>query len=216
MGWERREATLEQEGGNGLGVLRKGVRAGGSGPGRAGGAPPPFPTYRGKELPARELVRGVGADVAPTRDAGTGNSTSPLPLAHLHPCRAGAGGQVPRPLLRAAAGGAGGNAAPWPCPAGTWGHEYLEIGAAVLREVGEPWEGLRHGQRAGGCLVACSSCVQYTHARTNTSFCLYMCIYLKLQHSPCPSSSSHSWDQLLLFSLLNLLLLLFSWGLAKG
>lgn len=114
MGWERREATLEQEGGNGLGVLRKGARAGGSGPGRAGGAPPPppaFPTYCGKELPARELVRGVGADVAPTRDAGTGSSTSPLPLAHLHPCRtgAGAGGAgSPAPAGSGSGGGGGG------------------------------------------------------------------------------------------------------------
>lgn len=172
MGWERREATLEQEGGNGLGVLRKGARAGGSGPGRAGGAPPPppaFPTYCGKELPARELVRGVGADVAPTRDAGTGSSTSPLPLAHLHPCRtgAGAGGAgSPAPAgSGSGGGGAGGNAAPWPRPAGTWAHEYLEIGAAVLREVGEPWEGLRHGQRGrrvpGGMLFMCST---YTRA----------------------------------------------------
>lgn len=78
----------------------------------------------------------------------------------------GQGGQVPRPLLGAGVGGgAGGNAAPWPRPAGTWGHEYLEIGAAVLREVGEPWEGLRHGQRGrrvpGGMLFMCST---YTRA----------------------------------------------------
>lgn len=78
----------------------------------------------------------------------------------------GRGGRFPGPCWEWEwGGGAGGNAAPWPRPAGTWGHEYLEIGAAVLREVGEPWEGLRHGQRGrrvpGGMLFMCST---YTRA----------------------------------------------------
>lgn len=98
----------------GLGCCGKGRERGARGrEGQEEPPPPPpaFPTYCGKELPARELVRGVGADVAPTRDAGTGSSTSPLPLAHLHPCRtgAGAGGAgSPAPAGSGSGGGGGG------------------------------------------------------------------------------------------------------------
>lgn len=188
MGWERREATLEQEGGNGLGVLRKGVRAGGSGPGRAGGAPPRLHSHvPWKGAPSPGTGPGGGRRCCTHARCRNGQFHLPAPPRTPTPLAGrGRGAGSPAPPGSGSGAGGGGNAAPWPCPAGTWGHEYLEIGAAVLREVGEPWEGLRHGQRGrrvpGGMLFMCSI---YTRAHKYLFLSIYVYIS-KITAQPLP------------------------------
>lgn len=179
MGWERREATLEREGGNGAGV-----RAGGSGLGRAGGAPPhsPHSHTAGKGAPSPRIGPGGWAPMLHPRERQeNGQFHLPAPPRTPTAVRARAGGQVPQPRL----GPGGGKCLSLSPSRGA-------VGTPVPgdRRRSPPGSGRAMGRaearpEAGGCLVACSSCVQHTHARTNTAF--YLSTYISKNHSTHPA-----------------------------
>lgn len=115
MGWERkrREATLEQGGGEWGWGESGGL---GAGKGRRSPPPPPFPpipTHRGKELPARELVGGGGGGGTPMLHPREMQERAiPPPRSPLTPppSPGTGGGRTPSPAWERRGGG--GDAAP--------------------------------------------------------------------------------------------------------